>query len=57
MKVGVVIVRKGIMPPPGVLRTQNGRGDIFPFKFRRLLGACLTGRCFLQQMLATSLAS
>lgn len=46
MKVGVVIARKAIMPPAGVLRAQNGRGDVFPFKFRRLLGACLTGPSF-----------
>lgn len=57
MKAGVVITRKAIMPPPGVLRTQNGRGDVFPFKFRLLLGACLTGRSFLQQMPVAFLAS
>lgn len=57
MKAGVVIARKAIMPPPGVLRARNGSGDIFPFKFRRLSGACLTGCSFLQQMLVTFLAS
>lgn len=57
MKAGVVIARKAIMPPPGVLRARNGIGDIFPFKFRRLSGACLTGCSFLQQMLVTFLAS
>lgn len=56
MKAGVVIARKAIMPPAGVLRARNGRGDIFPFKSRRLLGAWLTGRSFLQQMPVTFLA-
>lgn len=56
MNAGVVIARKAIMPPAGVLRARNGRGDIFPFKSRRLLGAWLTGRSFLQQMPVTFLA-
>lgn len=57
MKAGVVIARKAIMVPSGVLRAQNGRGDIFPFKFHRLLGACLTGHSSLQQMPVTFMAS
>lgn len=54
---GVVIARKAVMAPPGVLRARNGRGDIFPFKFHRLLGACLTGHSLLQQTPVTFMAS
>lgn len=54
---GVVMARKAIMAPSGVLRTQNGRGDILPFKLHQLLGACLTGHSSLQQMLVTFMAS
>lgn len=46
MKAGVVIARKAIMPPPGVLRARNGSGDIFPFKFRRLSGSLSDRRFF-----------
>lgn len=36
MKAGVVIARKAMMPPPGVLGAQSGRGDILPFMSDRL---------------------